>query len=293
MAQHSWPSPGVCGVTSTGEGVSCRNADRKGTWTVHSLAECREACLGCTGCRFMSYSPQDGDCSWFRRCRRLQHLGTHHVTHKVRHRNGSFALAPSPFPHHNSASQQRHLDGVQGCRGLVASSASAMPLEIDSSSSGGGVRGKYRIGIATLLATDPGRRPCRAETGFGCALLPWCAGARRLQAVLASNDFSATVRLIAIVGNHTTFSSSRAASGSHGASSSSGSGVGGSCRFERVDASSDCPGLRIYHPSPSLVAASAAHVARVIRSGVMSYNPRYMQTGQVHSACLLTDNNPT
>ena len=278
--ENSFPSPGVCGVTSTGEGVNCRYADRKGTWLVHSFAECREACLGCTGCRFLSYQPQDGDCSWFRRCRRLQHLGTQHVTHQVRHRNGSIVPAPSPFAPQDTAARKRHWDGVQGCKRLVDFSPSAtkpaLPLVADPDGGSRGGGSKYRIGIATLLATDPSRRPCRAEMGFGCALVPWCAGARRLQSILTSSAglSVSTVHLIAIVGNHT-------ASSSHGDSSSSSSGVDGSCRFERVDASADCPGLRIYHPQASLVAASAAHVERVVRSGVMSYNPRYMQTGQV------------
>ena len=102
----------VCAVTTTGEGVRCRRADRKGTWTAQALLECREACLGCPGCRYISYQLADRDCSWFRRCPELKQLGSQHVTHQVRRRNGS-VLPPPPL---SGRALRQHQAGARACR---------------------------------------------------------------------------------------------------------------------------------------------------------------------------------
>ena len=70
------PRAGVCAVTSSGEGVHCAEGELKGTWTVRSLRECREACFACPRCRWFSHSPGDSDCSWYHSCPRLLHFGT-------------------------------------------------------------------------------------------------------------------------------------------------------------------------------------------------------------------------
>ena len=80
---------------------------------------------------------------------------------------------------------------------------------------------------------------------------------------------SARIELLAISGNFTP-------GGARGIADADGA----ACRFDRL-AASDCPGLRLIRPSPSLVDAAAAHSRRVIRSGVMSYNAQHMRTAQV------------
>ena len=112
------PSKGVCAVTSAPEGSRCRNKDAKGAWQVKSLPECREACIGCRFCQFFSYSPQDGDCSWFRECKELKHFGTKHTTHQLRHRNGSILDTSSEHTYRT----QQTIKAVVGCKRLVGSS---------------------------------------------------------------------------------------------------------------------------------------------------------------------------
>ena len=261
------PSKGVCAVTSAPEGSRCRNKDAKGAWQVKSLPECREACVGCRFCQFFSYSPEDGDCSWFRECKELKHFGTKHTTHQLRHRNGSILDTSSEHTYR----PQQTIKAVVGCKRLVGSIRQGTLPKRDAPSGvsrKGGVR--TRIGLATLFATTPLRRPCVAEDGFGCALLPWCAGAGRLRSVLLASpslsEFS--FELLAIVGNNTITSRNQKV------------GSGSSCRFDRVWPA-DCPGLRIVRPSPSMVSASVAHAERVIRGGVMSYNEQRVRAAYV------------
>ena len=115
------------------------------------------------------------------------------------------------------------------------------------------------MGIATLYAPDPGAA-CRR--GVGCGLLPWCAGARRLQTALRDHGFRGRVDLLAIHAERA--DATRAPRSSLCAN------------LERLDRR-DCPGLKLITPSARLRAAAKAHVHRVIASGVMSYNAAFMR----------------
>ena len=61
---------GACGTTEKGPG-DCATDDQ-GVWPMapprHSLATCIAMCRCCERCRYISYSAQSGDCSWFTAC---------------------------------------------------------------------------------------------------------------------------------------------------------------------------------------------------------------------------------
>jgi hypothetical protein len=264
---RGWSQTGFCDFTATGDGVQCRASEEQGTWTVHSLRECWEACLSCSRCRFISHNPGDGDCSWFRRCSRLQHAGTQHVTYRVRHRNGSIAALEGK--REGPATRKRHQVAASACRQLVnararaPSSPPAMraavmaqpPAAADTSER------RLRVGLATLFTSNAAladTSECRAEHGYGCAVLPWCASAQRLRSTLSNAGLLISVELLAI-GN---------------------GGRQSGCRFSSFD-DRDCPGLRFVQPSSALREAASAHVQRVIDGGVMSYDQQHMQAGQV------------
>jgi hypothetical protein len=62
---------GACGAAEKGPG-DCATDDQ-GVWPMapprHSLATCIAMCRCCERCRYISYSAQSGDCSWFAACR--------------------------------------------------------------------------------------------------------------------------------------------------------------------------------------------------------------------------------
>jgi len=71
--RRNWPhnvsKVGFCGVTNEGVEGDCTRGDR-GSWNtrqhrVRSFADCIGRCHACTRCSFVSYSPQNDDCSWY------------------------------------------------------------------------------------------------------------------------------------------------------------------------------------------------------------------------------------
>lgn len=125
-----------------------------------------------------------------------------------------------------------------------------------------------RIGIATLVSANT-QPPC--ASGYGCALLPWCASARRLQAALQTRFDAVEILLV---------HSARGTANESAARSDKGWTCHLSSATETFDRN-DCPGARVVQPTRGMLAASAAHADRVIRSGVMSYHPKYIQRGYV------------
>ena len=67
---------GACGATENGGDCA---TDSQGAWPMapsrHSLATCIAMCRCCERCRYISYSAQNEDCSWFAKCKmgRLTH----------------------------------------------------------------------------------------------------------------------------------------------------------------------------------------------------------------------------
>ena len=68
-----WPGnvslTGFCGVTNEGVEGSCENGD-SGSWNtrmhrVRSFADCAGRCALCARCSYVTYSPENDDCSWY------------------------------------------------------------------------------------------------------------------------------------------------------------------------------------------------------------------------------------
>ena len=129
----------------------------------------------------------------------------------------------------------------------------------------GVVPGSLRIAIATLIAPNL-QNACKH--GIGCALLPWCNSARRLRAELV--PLFASVDILVL---HVPRDAAQPAAASHADPQHV-------CRLsestETLD-QRDCPGMRFLESTAEMSKAARHHVRRVIRSGVMSYNPEYMQ----------------
>ena len=262
-----YPRAGVCAITSAGEGVHCSDGDVKGTWTVYSIDECREACRDCPRCQWFSHNPDDGDCSWFYECTGFRNLRTRHTTYRAR--DGSDFLIAAPASSDTEAARACRLHLAREPPPPLPPLSPPLPPTPSSAR-------RLRIGLATLLVPPANeratRRTCRVETGIGCALLPWCASVRRLQGVLtASPQLDVDVRLLVLTGSraHEADAAVANAVGEQGATSTT-------CRFDAVD-ERDCPGIQRVLVSSDLIAASQAHVQRVISSGVMSYDAKYMR----------------
>ena len=127
-----------------------------------------------------------------------------------------------------------------------------------------------RIAIATMLSPND-QDPC--IHGMGCALLPWCASAQRLRDAITRSPTLAAVSVdfLLVLGgegaSHAQRPRHRTARGTICLMSNS---------TEELDMR-DCPGARRIHAGVQLRRAAALHEERVIRSGVMSYNPEYMR----------------
>ena len=87
--------PGFCDETTAHEGIECSAIDHKGVWAAAELPMCIKWCHQCVNCRFVSFSAEFGDCSWFHSCKKLragQDLKGYipsHRTWQVRFANGS------------------------------------------------------------------------------------------------------------------------------------------------------------------------------------------------------------
>ena len=77
---------GVCWLSSSTQGNACEADDRAGTFpdAVDDSEACRQRCLQCAQCVYISYSKRDRDCSWSVRCPYLRSMGTAHRTLAVR-----------------------------------------------------------------------------------------------------------------------------------------------------------------------------------------------------------------
>jgi hypothetical protein len=77
---------GVCWLSSSTQGNACEADDRAGTFpdAVDDSEACRQRCLQCAQCVYISYSKPDRDCSWSVRCPYLRSMGTAHRTLAVR-----------------------------------------------------------------------------------------------------------------------------------------------------------------------------------------------------------------
>ena len=128
-----------------------------------------------------------------------------------------------------------------------------------------------RIAVATMLSPND-QDPCKH--GMGCALLPWCASARRLRDAITRSPTLAAVSVdfLLVLGKPDQCSLS--------ARRPSHDEVGKICLMsnatEELDMR-DCPGVRVIHAGSQLQRAVQLHEDRVIKSGVMSYNPAYMR----------------
>ena len=124
-----------------------------------------------------------------------------------------------------------------------------------------------RIAVATMLSPND-QDPCKH--GMGCALLPWCASARRLRDAITRSPILAalSVDFLLVLG--------KPDQGSLAARRPSHDEVGKICLMsnatEELDMR-DCPGVRVIHAGPQLQRVVQLHEDRVIKSGVMSYNP--------------------
>jgi len=70
---------GYCDVTDEARGIDCTNGI-KGSWSatvtasnhassgITNINQCALRCLRCARCNFISYSMEQGDCSWFHKC---------------------------------------------------------------------------------------------------------------------------------------------------------------------------------------------------------------------------------
>ena len=128
----------------------------------------------------------------------------------------------------------------------------------------------FRLGIATLISAND-QNPCARS--YGCALRPWCASARRLSAALSERFVAVSLLGVHAARNRTRFhEAATPLSPRHNCLLSHATEV-----FDGAD----CPELIQIHPSAEMLQASRQHAKRVIRSGVMSYDPKYISRGYV------------
>ena len=99
-----YPVSGFCRSTKWSEGAnllkSCPSYSHGGWWS-HSLASCLAGCERCQQCHFISFSPSDQDCSWFRNCPKVQKgedVKDYYLTHttwQIRAPDGTLLEPPS------------------------------------------------------------------------------------------------------------------------------------------------------------------------------------------------------
>ena len=130
-----------------------------------------------------------------------------------------------------------------------------------------------RIGIATMLAPND-QDPCMH--GMGCALLPWCASAQRLRDALTRSPTLAAVSVDILLVLGEDAKDKDGAKKQKGKDSARGFFCLMSNATDEVDMR-DCPGVRRIYAGAQLRRAAELHEKRVIRSGVMSYNPAYIR----------------
>ena len=258
---------GHCGQTPPSEG-DCASGER-GSWVaskhaLYTVDDCAAMCLRvCQRCSFVSFSGANDDCSWYRHCTRPGQMafgGSKYLTRQARLLGGD-AKAVVRVAHGPVA----HTTRWERLRRRCASAGRPTSHPPEPATRPAGASAPLRLAIATLLVPNP-FNPCLH--GIGCALLPWCESARRLQAALRAHPGVTTVDLLVVHApsrGNTTLPSAQPSK---------------LCRLsletERLD-ERDCPGMRRLLPTRAMRVASRAHASRVIASGVMSYHPAYVQ----------------
>ena len=98
------PVSGFCQSTKWSEGANLLNFCPKighGGWWSRSLTNCLAGCERCQQCHFISFSPSDQDCSWFRKCPSVQKgedVMDYYLTHttwQIRAPEGTLLEPPS------------------------------------------------------------------------------------------------------------------------------------------------------------------------------------------------------
>ena len=73
----AWPASaarhGFCGVTNDGVEGDCARQGSKGSWAngvhrIRGMDDCVGRCVACDGCRYVTYSAENEDCSWYWSC---------------------------------------------------------------------------------------------------------------------------------------------------------------------------------------------------------------------------------
>ena len=267
MATASQSSAVACGFAPSGarcewegQGAYTLTPSEATSWD-SAISACRARCIGCANCRTISVSLPLRDCSWYAQCNHPKPDANFRTVHV---RQGG--------PQRDACATERCRTHVRKCSDTFSSAPVGLPVAAPAAGRWGA---KLRIGLATLFAPDPSARCGR---GVACAVLPWCAGARRLEAALRAGGFAGQIELLAIHGRR----APRRRGGVIGASSDS-SGASGGIGASEVPcdkpaeelAAADCA-WRLVEPTDAMAAAVRAHVRRVVRGGVMSYNPAYM-----------------
>lgn len=254
-------SPVACGFAPNG--ASCE-WDGEGAYTLSSIeasswdkaiSVCRERCIGCANCRHISVSLPLRDCSWYALC---NHPKADANFRTLQVRDG---------PQRDACTSERCRKHVWQCSDMFNLAPAILPVAATAAGRWGA---KLRIGLATLFAPDPGARCGR---GVACAVLPWCAGARRLEGALRAGGFAGEFELIAIHGRRASWRRG----GSMGISTAGSIGASGApCDKPAEELSAADCAWRLVEPTAAMAAAARAHVRRVVKGGVMSYNPVYM-----------------
>ncbi len=116
--------------------------------------------------------------------------------------------------------------------------------------------------------------------GIGCALLPWCASAQRLRdAVMRSPTLNVRIDTLLVLGEPRRRGQSytaHAAQVRRPSNNADGTICLTSNATEELD-TRDCPGVRKIWAGAQLRRAVQLHEDRVIKSGVMSYDPEYIR----------------
>ena len=215
---HGIPREGFCGVTNLGG--DCAN-DVSGAWKLNSLHDCLVACSACAGCRHVSFSRENEDCSWFRECPdrtdeglslEVQRLKRTYFTLDVSRLRGLAVNASArECMHHMRATLEGDTaaalaDSVPSS--FLATHTKPLRLAITTLLYSGGASKPPDTFMAPpwwQIAEAPSVVPPTATTDGGCAahdaqyqcgMLGWCAGARRLRAALRPLGWRVEIRAL-------------------------------------------------------------------------------------------------
>ena len=185
------------------------------------------------------------------------------------------SASPSAAGHGASAPSRRQIDQCVhvGLRHQPSEAIPSMTSQRTSPTS------TLRVAVSTLFAPND-QNPC--SVGIGCALLPWCGSVNELRAALAPSF--AAFDVLAIHAEWRPLGKEGEGDKREPSSRRAEPVVRGqrcllSDETERLDLA-DCPGLQLVPVTGALLRAVRHHARRVIRSGVMSYNAKYIERGR-------------